>query len=421
MNRLSNSRRSNNRKLLLQSVLLLIGVFISLSCREASTNKLRFAHFWSEPAQRIAIDSLVAGFHREHPEIEVEVTELSWNDGKTKLMLGFNSETAPDILELGSDWVPQFSSSGVLLNLTMTDDSSLRAHMATAPGYAIPLGRWNRDMFAMPWLLDTRVMFVNDDLVQKSGSDTTRPLLKDWSSVERVAKAISAHGDAGCGVNGSDEHRLYKKFLPFVWSNGGEIFSEDGKPTLSRPENIEALREYVAQEDYGKLESQKNLDDAFKRGTLGIWFSGSWMIKPLAKASFRWHTELVPGNNGHHGTSFAGGEYLAINAKTKMKPHAIQFLAYVTRPENQLRFAKAVNMFPADTAGQLDSFYLNRKEGAVFGEQLRYARMTPVLSQWLEVESIIEEEVARALYHKESPERAMTSAQARVEELLREP
>ena len=91
--------------------ILFVFSITALNCNRGITpGVLRFSHFWSEPAQRAAMDSLLAGFHREHPEIPIEVTELSWADGKTKLMAGFNSETAPDVLELGSDWVAQFSS-----------------------------------------------------------------------------------------------------------------------------------------------------------------------------------------------------------------------------------------------------------------------------------------------------------------------
>src|SRR3954466_11470692 len=97
-------------------VLLLAGCTVSCN-RGIPSGVLRFSHFWSEPAQRAAMDTLLAGFRHEHPEIPVEITELSWSDGKTKLMIGFNARTAPDVLELGSDWVPQFSSSGVLLSM----------------------------------------------------------------------------------------------------------------------------------------------------------------------------------------------------------------------------------------------------------------------------------------------------------------
>src|SRR4051812_30141704 len=115
---------------------------------------LRFSHFWSEPAQRAFMDMLLAGFRKEHPEIPVEVTELSWSDGKTKLMVGFNSETAPDVLELGSDWVAQFSASGVLLPLD--SNASLMQRFTNSPDYSHAPGMWQHHYYAVPWLLDTR-------------------------------------------------------------------------------------------------------------------------------------------------------------------------------------------------------------------------------------------------------------------------
>src|SRR5438552_7394284 len=116
-------------------LLIAVVCFLSLSCnRGIQPGVLRFSHFWSEPAQRAFMDTLLAGFHREHPEIPVEVTELSWSDGKTKLMVGFNSETAPDVLELGSDWVAQFSSSGVLLPLD--SNANLMERFANSPEYS---------------------------------------------------------------------------------------------------------------------------------------------------------------------------------------------------------------------------------------------------------------------------------------------
>ncbi len=400
---------------------LFVIVTVVVGCKSEPTTHLRFSHFWAEPAQRAAMDSLLQGFKREHPEIVVDVTELSWNDGKTKLMLGFNSETAPDVIELGSDWVPQFASSGVLLDLTTANDSTLLSQAYAAPGYSLAPGMWKGQLFAAAWMLDTRVMFVNDSLVKLAGKTDTGSILGNWDQMKSLAIAIDKGGADGCGVNGPDEHRLYKKFLPYVWSNGGELFGANGRPTMDRPENIAALEYYVSQQSFGKMDLQKNLDDAFKRGSLGIWFSGSWMLVPLSKASFKWHTEPVPGANGHVGESFAGGEYVAINARTKLAREAKLFLTYITRAKNELSFAKAVNMFPADTTMQLDSFYLKRREGPVFTAQLRHARMTPVIPQWLEVESIIEDEVSRALYQKETSQQAMASMQQRTVELLREP
>jgi multiple sugar transport system substrate-binding protein len=136
---------------------------------------------------------------------------------------------------------------------------------------------------------------------------------------------------------------------------------------------------------------------------------------------FKWSAVTFPGNGSSPGQSFAGGEYLAINAHSGMKHEAQLFLEYITRPDVELMFARKVNEYPADIKSQTDTFYLNRPAGAVFSEQLQHARMTPVIPQWLDVEAIIEDEVSKALYKKETPEETMASMQRRTEERMQQP
>ncbi len=397
---------------------------VALSCNRGITpGVLRFSHFWSEPAQRAAMDSLLAGFHCEHPEIPVEVTELSWADGKTKLMAGFNSETAPDVLELGSDWVAQFSSSGVLLLLDsgagVGTSHAIMERFANAPHYALPSGMWNSHYFAVPWLLDTRVIFVNDDLLHSAadsshvtyGSHVTASW--NWQTMQSSAEAIGPHG---IGVNGPDQHRLYKKFLPYVWSNGGELFDSLGHPTMNLPQNIEALRFYVDQLNYGIMETQKNLDDAFIRGTLGIWFSGSWLLPQSCECAVPIGIQnYFPVTVGIR-RIVCGRRISCSQCKERNEAARLNcFLNILRGPITSLHLRGSVNEYPADVRSQSDPFYLHRREGRVFTGQLAHARMTPVIPQWLDVEAIIEDEVSKALYKTETPEQAMTNMQRRTE------
>lgn len=363
------------------------------------------------------MDSVVDQFRRENPGVSVEVSELSWGDGKTKLMINFNARTAPDVIEFGSDWVPEFSASGVLEDMTGID--SLRSRLGATPPYSREPGYWKKQTYAIPWFVDTRVLFVNTDLVKAVGGSNE---IGSWDSMYALGAKIAALPDVkGIGVNGSDAHRLYKKILPQIWSNGGDILDGEGRPTFATEANIEALSFYVKQLDVGVLESQKNLDDLFKRGKLGILFSGAWLLKPLQKADFHWKCLPFPGNGGHPGISFAGGEYLAVNSRSAMKPDAEKLVAFLTRPDIELRLAKAFNIFPADTLMQRDSFYYQRNQGDVFIEQLRNAKMTPVHPKWLEIEAILEDEVAQALYKTKTPADALKSCDARVASLLKEP
>jgi multiple sugar transport system substrate-binding protein len=404
-------------------ILLIIISCLSLSCYSTKKpNTIRFSHFWTEPGQRAVLDSVLEQFQKENPDIHVEVMDLSWADGKTKLMINFNARTAPDVLELGSDWIAQFSSSNVLEDLTSI--ASLKPRFKNAPEYANQPGIWNEHFYAVPWLVDTRVLFINNNLI---GTATANMKFKEnplttWDGMYFIGGLVQQiAGAKGIGVNGSDVHRLYKKILPQIWSNGGEIFDKNHIPTFETKENIEALRFYVKQLDAGVLESQKNLDDLFKRGKLGILFSGSWLLKPLERADFNWYCAPFPGNNDHPGISFAGGEYLAVNANSDKKLQAERLVEFITRPDIELRLSKAFNIFPADRDLQQDSFYLKRNQGKVFIDQLAHARMTPVHPKWLEIEAILEDETAQALYKKKTPEEALKSCDVRVRELLNEP
>jgi multiple sugar transport system substrate-binding protein len=415
--------RITNHESRITYLLILFALLTTSSCNRGITpGVLRFSHFWSEPGQRAVMDSVIDEFRKENPDIPVEVSELSWGDGKTKLMINFNARTAPDVIEFGSDWVAEFSSNGVLEDLSAND--TLQGRLTATPGYAHEPGLWKNKLFAIPWFVDTRVLFINKDLlVRASDSDyaDTNPLSR-WDGIYNYGLLAQKLPDTkGIGVNGSDAHRLYKKILPQMWSNGGNILDANGSPTFAAKENIEALQFYIKQLDAGVLETQKNLDDLFKRGKLAILFSGAWLLKPLSKADFNWYCAPFPGNNGHSGISFAGGEYLSVNSKSELKPQAEKLIAFLSRPDIELRLAKAFNIFPANSLLQKDSFYLNRNQGAVFIKQLENAKMTPVHPKWLEIEAILEDEVAQALYKKKTPEEAMKNCDSRVKELLQQP
>src|SRR6056300_842480 len=125
----------NNKFKLIPILIAIIALSTLSGCwhkKSDDENTIRFWHFWSEPYQRVVVDSLVKVFEKQH-NASVEVTELSWADGKVKLMAAFNSETAPDVLELGSDWVAQFSSASVLADITDSVDANKYLDFAMEP------------------------------------------------------------------------------------------------------------------------------------------------------------------------------------------------------------------------------------------------------------------------------------------------
>lgn len=401
-------------KLLILSVLLILH---GSSCTKNNTNskEITFWHFWSEPSQRAVLDSLVDVFEKEYG-CTIKTTELSWSDGKTKLLAAFNSNTAPDVIELGSDWIAQFSSSGVLYPFS-SKEISLNNYIDISHDAA----QYQQKLYAVPWTVDTRVLYVNTSLLQEIG--VTVESIKSWDDVLEASKKIQAlpHADVyGFGANGSDPHRLYKRLLPFFWSYNGTIF-KDNQVQLMSQENIQALSMYVALSKEGIVETQRHLDGLFVKGKLGFWFSGSWLLNKLASAEkkFTFDVRTLPNGTGK-GISFAGGEFLALNASSKNKELATKFIKFLSDSEHSLHFCKALPEagFPASKQYFSDKSLLKLPYKSTFAQQLLSSRMTPVEPMWLDIETIIENSAVEAMLEVKTVNQALYDAQVTIQEIM---
>ena len=155
-------------KKLIIIISLLILPLLFLECGESQKEikgriTLHFWQFWTDPEVKPQVESLIKEFEKENPQIEVKLTDLTWSDGHEKIVVAFSSNSAPDVLELGSDWVPEFSSQGVLLDVTDFAEKIKSAYMMWDPVI------YKEKTYGFPWILDTRIIFYNKDLIERSG------------------------------------------------------------------------------------------------------------------------------------------------------------------------------------------------------------------------------------------------------------
>lgn len=407
-----------NRYFLYLGIILLI--FLN-SCgkkgESVSDKTIKFWHFWSEPNQKGIIKSLVEEFEKEN-NCKVELSELSWNDGKTKLFAAFNAGNAPDVIELGSDWVAQFSSAGVLSEWTNQD-----IHFDKFVDFSIEPTIWNNKYYCVPWVVDTRVLFYNKSLINENGLKKIESGNISYDDVVELARLANNNNTYGWGANGSDRHRLYKKIVSMFWSFGGKILDSAGIPQLNSSANAAALDKYAELSRYGLIETQRQIDASFVEGRVALWVSGGWLLEKIKNENpkLNFAVTMVPSSTNSRGISFAGGEYLAVNSKSKNAELAKKFVKYMTDGKNSLRFCKEVIEagFPADKSFFNDEFYQSQPNRLVFAKQLESAKMTPVHSKWLDIEAIIEDAAVTVLFGKLSSQEALNQAQSKIKELIK--
>jgi len=271
----------------------------------AAATTIEFWQFWTDSKIKPVMQDIVTEFEKLNPEIKVNLTDLTWSNGHEKIVIAFASKNAPDIIELGSDWVAQFADAGQLSDLTKeTEDYKEDFH-----GWS--MATYNSKVYGWPWILGTRVIFFNRDLLTKAGYDSLFIPIK-LNEFKLAAYKIDSLGSDinGWGSNTAEKHRLYKKFLPFLWSFGGQLFSDDGRFSLVASDYmVNALRFYKEIHDScGFVSNQRGIEDRFLEGKIGFILSGDWLLKriELGKLKINFGTTLMPGLK-LPGKSFLGG------------------------------------------------------------------------------------------------------------------
>ncbi len=380
-------------------------LLLSCSIPRKDENAIRFWQFWSDINTKPVIEQLIAEFELANPGTKVEITDLTWANGQDKLVISFAAKAPPDVMELGSDWIAQFSSNGLLTEF----ESDLPEN------YLYP-AVWNEKLYALPWMLDSRIFYFNIDLLQKAKIKTPN----DWPELLKACRKIDLLGDEcfGFGSNSAEKHRLYKKFLPFLWCNGGQILSEDNKiSALDTKESVGALDFYLDLCHCGIIESQSRIEEYFREGKVGFVISGGWLLRRLKKTPPDFKYRLVPifRSGGGTGTSFFGGEYIAVYAKSKKMEMAKKLAEFLTSKENSQRLCDAAGFgFPP-----YNDLTISDPEQRIMAQQLRNSRATPPTPIWIDIEQDIEDAIEAAMYGHGTAREVLTKASVDINTKLR--
>lgn len=373
-------------------IVFLASALFALSCSTGRDrdNIIEFWQFWSDMNTKPVIEQLASQFENLNPGVKIKITDLTWANGHDKLVISFAAKRPPDIMELGSDWVAEFSSNGLLAEF----ESEL-------PENYVSPAKWDGRLYALPWLLDTRIMYFNLDLLRKAGV----AIPTDWVELLSACGKIDRSDDDifGFGCNSAEKHRLYKKFLPFLWSNGGQVISEDGRRSeLGSEPAIKALEFYLQLCDCGLIESQRRLEEYFCEGKIGFVVSGGWLLRRLRTNPPEFEFKLVPffTPSGQIGQSFFGGEYLAVYAGSKKADIARKFAEFLIAKANSQKLCDAAG-FGFPPYPDLD---ISDPEKAVLAQQLVFSRSTPPAPLWVDIEMDLEDAIESAIYHHGTPE-----------------
>src|SRR6185295_9051838 len=113
---------------------------------------------------------LLRPFIAANPNLRVNVTVLNWESAWAKITAAAASGQGPDVLELGTTWVPAISSMGALEPLSAQQQAEVGGEKAFFPVMCGTTHAFDDTrIYAIPWYADARAAYSRTDVFKKAG------------------------------------------------------------------------------------------------------------------------------------------------------------------------------------------------------------------------------------------------------------
>ena len=382
--------------------------------------RINFWHFWSDPVRKQKIYSLIAEFEQMNPEVEIVPTELSWSTGFEEIISALEQNYPLDVIELGADMIPEVYSKGFIKDITddISDVKDLYVSAAMLPA------TYNNRIYGLPWVIDTRVMFYNKDLMKQAGFSADHPA-QTWTQLYEMVKKIHNMKPRvyGFGMNKYERHVIHKKIFPFIWSNDGDILSKDNtKCVINSKQNVDTLKFYMSLKPYSLVATQNEIDTAFCEGRVGYWISGSWLFSRIKKdyPKLNFGITLIPTpNENNTSVSILGGEYLVVNKNTEHYTQVINFIKFMTEKSSEL-CSELRMFFPALKSVDYKTIsWFTPSFAETMSVQITNSRFVPQIVNWIQIKDSIEYKLGEIIDEKKPVEQGLKEIQDEVNKLLK--
>ena len=362
-----------------------------------------------------AMHRLVKKFYRE-TGIPVKLTSLSWGEAFRKITFAFadSNDVAPDVIQLGSTWVPHFAATGAIRPI---DDLISKIDTARFLGEGLRSTHISGkpETYAVPWFIDVRGFFVNERIWSELGfEDSDIDSYPQFLGVLKTIAKSDMKTESGVKVTpialpGKDDWAGQQCMAPFVWSHGGDFVVPAGKgyrSALLDSNTLVGLALYAKimgdaqMAPHSLYENSSDNADGFVRSARVFHYGTSELIKQLefpeqagglanssiAKDGIKVMV-LPAGPFGRF--SFMGGSHLALGNKKDTSKYALaeQLRAYMLRADNIDAFSRQVGFLPADRS-ILHIWNRDLRYSKLVAE-LEHCRSFPNIPEWGEVEKIL--------------------------------
>ncbi|WP_416799009.1 extracellular solute-binding protein [Ciceribacter azotifigens] len=403
-----------SRKTTLLAAALASVAFASHAMAETKINALFMAQAAYSEAD---VRAMTEAFTKANPDITVNLEFVPYEGLHDKTVLAQGSGGGYDVVLFDVIWPAEYAANKVLVDVSdkITDDMK----KGVLPG-AWTTVQYDGKYYGMPWILDTKYLFYNKEILQKAGIANPP---KTWAELTEQARIIQEKGLLKTPIAWSwaQAEAVICDYTTLVSAYGGD-FLKDGKPVFQTDGGLDALKYMVDSYKSGltnpnsKEFLEEDVRKVFQNGDAAFALNWTYMYNMAndpkeSKVAGKVGVVPAPGVEGKSEVSAVNGSMgLGITTVSKHPEESWKYITFMTSQATQNAYAKLSLPIwsssyedPAVTAGQEELVATAKK-----GLAAMYAR--PTTPKYQELSTALQQAIQEALLGQSTPEDALTSA-----------
>jgi ABC-type glycerol-3-phosphate transport system substrate-binding protein len=311
------------------------------------TLKVMIVDFVKDKTDKWLADTVIPAFKKDHPNVTVEPLYVTWGTLDETIQGYFAAGEGADILNLGSEYIPQYGDRLAPLNQYLGEAAwpDIKQYLPST----LETVTWKGEIRGIPWLTAPRAYMCRTDLAKSSTN------FADAITNAKAATKIDGNAVKQAGLVTTGRLDDWQEYVQFIWGLGSELYKDNGTPTFDSAESKAALkfmydRRRAVYPDETVADLPESKTSRLADGTAACVWGNLWGAPPTDDALWS-KIDLQPSPTS---PDFPGSkpivqvfnDWLAVPNYSKNIAVAAEFLKFLGNAENQNAYNKDFGSFP---------------------------------------------------------------------------
>jgi multiple sugar transport system substrate-binding protein len=363
------------------------------------------------------VRAMTDAFTKANPDVTVNLEFVPYEGLHDKTVLAQGSGGGYDVVLFDVIWPAEYATNKVLVDVT--DKVTPEMKSGVLPG-AWTTVEYEGKHYGMPWILDTKYLFYNKEILEKAGIKNPP---KTWAELSQQAKTIKDKGLLATPIawSWSQAEAAICDYTTLVSAYGGS-FIKDGKPVFQTGGGLDALNYMVDSYKSGltnpnsKEFLEEDVRRVFQNGEAAFALNWTYMYNMAndpkdSKVAGKVGVVPAPGVEGKSTVSAVNGSMgLGITSTSRHPDEAWKYITFMTSQPTQNQYAKL--SLPIWASSYDDPAVTKGQEELIAAAKIGLAAMypRPTTPKYQELSTALQQAVQESLLGQAKPEDALKTA-----------